>query len=385
MTSWRSVVRVNYIPPLRKNLNLSAIRRTAAEIAAAALFEMFPNVELWGGVETPTGFEVAFHFPHPIHPETLALIEERMRQIVKERRPIRTLEMVPFSAAELMKKMGHRARVEELAELEGLVEVIQMGPFHHLSEGPHLNNSGELSAFKLLSMDGERLVGCAHFSKEELKGYLKKLNSYQDPYQIGEGRGLWIQMEEGLVWKEKGLGLKRRLEQGFKKRLCPDAVEILGPSGLHNAIAKKMNRIPLQIVEEGAENLQISFYWPREKIEEALISSLQLVDEILKILGFSFQVYFAGRKKGMQRVMRVLEKLKWEAEEEAEVLGIDFRIKDEIERNWTVVQLREIKESGLEGFNLSISVEKILALLIEKNLDTSFNQASTGYELMVQH
>lgn len=365
-------------------MNLSALRRTAAEIAAAAVYEMFPDVELLGGGETPTGFSYSLRFPHPINPDTLSLIEERMRQIVREKRPIRTLEMVPFSASELLKRDGHRFRAEELEGLEGLVDVIQIGSFHDLSEGPHLKNTAEAAAFKLLSIDspspGEILLtGSAHFSKEQLKEFLKKIAAYKDPEKIGEERGLWLRLDEGVVWLEKGLELKKKLSDFWQKKLFSNALPISGPEKIENSVARRLKRLPLQIFNAGREPLQINSYFPGDQIESAIISSLQLVDEILKILGFSYRLYWAKRKKG-SKVARALEKLKWEAETETQerhemgALGIQFRIEDEIGRNWTVVQMREIKESSLEGFLVAISVEKILSLLIEKKLDIRLNQ-----------
>ena len=73
--------------------------------------------------------------------------------------------------------------------------MIEIGPFHDLSPGPHLKNTAELAAFKIsletLPDQVFRITGWCHESKEELKHFLKKLDQYIDPQQLGEQMGLW--------------------------------------------------------------------------------------------------------------------------------------------------------------------------------------------------
>ncbi len=312
---------------------------------------MFPEVELLGGGETSTGFVYDFHFPHSINPDTISLIEERMRQIIREKRAIRILEMVPYSAGELLKQEGHWARAEELEEAEGLVEVFQMGSFHDLCVGPCAANSAEVAAFKLLSVErmeeeGMRVAGAAHFSKEALKEFLKKLDDYAESHhmKVGEGMGLWMKVDGKIIWLEPGLKLRNRLVEFLKERLFEGAVEVSG--GCHEAVMKQLNRSKIGEVktilnecadpesglfEDFAETqIQISFDG------EDSTSLLQSIDQTLNMLGFP--------------------------------PSLDFRIEDGIGRSWTVAQVR-----GREKvFFVTLSVEKILALLIETNAKSDF-------------
>ena len=66
------------------------------------------------------GFVYEFQAEFPLPPESERLIEEKMRQIIREQREIRILEMVPFSARELLLKEGHFIRAEQLSG-DGLV------------------------------------------------------------------------------------------------------------------------------------------------------------------------------------------------------------------------------------------------------------------------
>lgn len=267
--------------------SLNILRSTAAEIAAAAVFELYSDVELLGGNATDVGFWYEFIFPHPIHPH---IIEEKMRQIVQERRPIRTLEMVPFSASELLKSQGHYAQAEVIED-EGLVEIIKIGDFHDLSKGPHLKNTFELAAFKIvvepLGDKRMRITGWCHHSKNELKQFLKQLDAYIEPQKIGESMGLW----SGLIWLSKGLVLRQKLIQFLKKEWFVDAFEIQGPFVEdHYELHKRQGQ--KKVAEEWSLGhretfLQVSFF-------DKMISPLHLIGKTLTILGFDHSLSLEG-------------------------------------------------------------------------------------------
>jgi hypothetical protein len=303
----------------------SVLRRTAAEIAAAALVEVYPNVTLLGGGETPLGFAYEFECPHPVQ---LNVLEERMRQIVREKRPIRTLEMVAFSASELLKKEGHCGR--EVGE--GLVEVIQIGSFHDLSEGPHLKNTAELAAFKIELEEG-RIVGWCASSKEELKKFLKKLSQYTEPEKIGEKMGLW----KGDVWLVKGIEFREKLIRFLKKEWFSQVVEVSSPPGgdpleFHRKLGKGKVGEVWADPERGQWVLQISFFKPGK---EEMISCLQSIGKTLTILGF-----------------------------EPTSLSTGFEVEDELGRKWPLVQVKKGKGDQV----VVVEIEKIISLLLEKNL-----------------
>lgn len=316
------------------------MRRTAAEIAAAAVYEIYPDVELWGGGETSTGFHYDFYFPHPVHAH---LIEERMRQIVRERRPIRTLEMVSFSAKELLKKEGHAARAEELEE--GLVEMIQIGAFHDLSPGPHLKNTAELAAFKIavetLPDRGLRINGWCHNSKDELKKFLKKLERYTEHPRLGEKMGLW----KGEIWLPRGLERRQLLIDSLKQHWFEGALEVAGPlEGDRTARHRTLGKPKVAEVWTHPEaGMQVSFFG---RPESEMISSLQSIGKTLTILGFDHSTVPSG------------------------VGGVDFLIEDELGRKWPVVQLKRVSREGslAVDFYFAAAVERILALLLEQNL-----------------
>lgn len=323
-------------------MNQSTLRRTAAEIAAAAVFELYPDVELLGGGETSLTFFYDFFIAHPIH---LEVVEEKMRQIVRERRPIRTLEMVSFSAGELLKKEGHLARRDALEE--GMVELIQIGSFYDLCPGPHLKNTAELAAFKIslepLPERHVRLTGWCASSKEELKEFLKKLKHYTDPIQIGERMGFW----KGDIWLGEGIRMRQRLIQILKTDWFSGAVEVSGPPNgdrieMHRSLGKGKVAEVWVDPPSSETKLQVSFFGQSEK---ELISSLHSIGKTLTILGFDHSTVSTGQ-------------------------GTDYLVKDELGRNWPVVHIKNMTKKGSStvDFVWTAAVEKIFYLLLEKNL-----------------
>lgn len=313
-------------------MDLEVLRRTAAQIAAAAMYELYPEVELLGGHQTATGFTYDFIFPHPIHSH---IIEEKMKQIVREKRPIRTLEMVPFSARELLKANGHFARAEAI-EGEELVEVIQMGNFHDLSPGPHLKNTAELAAFKIdvasLGDNQARITGWCHFSKDELKQFLKRLENYTEPKKLGEAMGLW----KKEVWLKKGLKLKEKLIEFLKKEWFEGAFEISGPAEesrlkIHRSF-KKEKVAEVWSLSYQETYLQISFFGQ-------INSCLHLIAKTLTILGFDHSISHEGA-------------------------ATQFVVVDGIGRKQVLVQMEK------EGNDCTVfaCVERILDQMLEKNL-----------------
>jgi hypothetical protein len=325
-------------------LDLSILRRTAAELVAAAICELFPGVELLGGGETSSGFFYEFRFSHPLHAHQ---IEEKMREMIKERRPIRTLEMVAFSAAELLKKEGHQVRLQELEGLDKeLVELIQIGSFYDLCEGPHLKNTAEIAAFKIelqsLPEGVWRVEGWGHYSKELLKQFLKKLSQYTDPQKLGEKMGFW----QGSVWLAPGLAVKSKLLRKLKEFLAEDALEVSAPKTSDRMeLLRALNRPKLVEVltcEQGETQLQTIFFNQNEK---ECISSLQSIGKTLTMLGFDHSTLSKGREA-------------------------DYLVEDELGVRWPVIHVKKVPYKGSRNVDLEITagVEKIFSLLLEKNL-----------------
>jgi len=372
-------------------MDLSILRRTAAEITAAAVFELFPDIELWGGDETPTGFFYDFYFPHPVNPDTLPLIEEKIRQIIRERREIRTLEMVSFSAKELLKAKGN-GRFEELdIQEKGLIELIQIGAFHDLCAGPHLKNTAEAAAIKLLAIEpleekGIRITGSAHISKQALKDFLKKVKEYEEhrPSKVGEKMGLWKMLsDKEKVYLPKGIEVRRRVLEVLKKQFFKGATEVSFEGrgeriSKHLEIAKPDTCLAEVWISEvdGREELKIqisSFRGERDSLREDLNSCLQSIGKTLIILGFHCEHRLTCKRRGQKGVSELTCALKGiQAEVQPLALGGDeepelhFVIEDRLGQKESLFQLRWV-EREVPGICLTTSVERIVAFLLESS------------------
>ena len=375
-------------------MNLSALNRTAAEVAAAAFTEMFPGIELLGGKRTSLGFSFDFLCCSPPPSEVEILLEERMRQIVREKRSIRVLEMVPFSARELLLKEGHAARAEEVSG-EGLVEIVQIGGFHNLSSGPHLASTADLGAFKLWPMENAgaglyRLSGCAFPSKEELKQFLKKLRGYPEVSHHREGlkKSLWRLLDGRVVWLPAGLKMQRELIELLRVHLFDGALEVSMGSGAdrvsgHFRLAQDMGKGEVaEIYFEprpswdperglfaggGGGAARVTYIVSDGNWEKKVISSLQRLGKTLNILGFQHLFRLSGRKqsdKGIRLLLRVLESQGERIEMVPEEPGgsrLECMVEDRLGRRWAAFSM----ELVAKGFFITASVERLVALLLE--------------------
>lgn len=383
-------------------MNLSILNRTAAEVAAAAFYEKFPGIELLGGKRTSLGFSFDFLSAFSLPAEVEILIEDQMRQIVREKRPIRVLEMVPFSARELLLKEGHVLRADEVGG-EGLVEVVQIGSFYNLSPGPHLTCTSHLQAFKLWPMEkiGDnvvRLAGCAFPTKEELKQFLKQLRVYPEigHEKVGLKKRLWLILDGQVVWLPAGLEIRKDVVETVRANLFQGSLEVSmsGSSNRatsHALLIKEMEKTGVAEVcvepanpwdpetglfsgERGTQ-IRLSLGVVAGNWKEKVISSLQLTAKTLNILGFKHCLRFSGRRrsgKGVQALFQALEFLGMEVEVLAEESGgprLDFLVGDHLGRQWAAFSI----ELAAFGVFITASVERLVALLLEKKSCTNEN------------
>lgn len=333
---------------------------------------------------TDVGFFCECFFPHPVHPDTLPLMEQKMREIVKEERPIRVLEMVPFSAAALLEKEGHHSQsltVSEIQEKGALVEIVQAGPFHELTEGPLLENTSKLEAFKLLSIRalpdrGLRIEGTAHFSKETLKKFLKDLAAFHEHQytEIGAKLGFWKNLTDGLVWLKKGLDARERLQNLFFKELpfveCRELTDELLLQFQKNCRSFKRD-IGKDLRISQASAWHVIFCLEKE-FSKALNSSLHSIYKTLIMLGFDCWIQ-TPEKGCLSNGIELPQGARLEKVRGLEP-RVDLMAEDSLSRPMRIATLRELKgpNEQKKAFLCEAFIERILVLMLEKNLKASF-------------
>ncbi|HOE69038.1 MAG TPA: threonine--tRNA ligase [Candidatus Omnitrophota bacterium] len=213
------------------------LRHSASHILAQAVLDLYPGTKLAIGPVIDEGFYYDFEASVPFQEEDLPKIEKRMREIVAENQAFSQWSVDKDEARKFFRERNEPYKLEIIEGIEGgRVNFVQNGPFTDLCEGGHLRNSGELKAFKLLSVTGaywrgnennpmlQRIYGTAFMSQKDLDAYLKQREEAQkrDHRKVGKQLELFSFHEEGPglpFWKPKGLILKNLLIQFMREKL----------------------------------------------------------------------------------------------------------------------------------------------------------------------
>ncbi|MBO5198123.1 MAG: threonine--tRNA ligase [Lachnospiraceae bacterium] len=206
------------------------LRHSAAHLLAQAVKRRYPGTRLAIGPAIQDGFYYDFDFEEPITNEDLAELEAEMKQIVQERLAIRRYTLSRQEAVELMTKRGEPYKLELIADLPEGEEIsfYEQGEFVDLCAGPHVANTKEIKAFKLMSIAGAywrgseknrmltRIYGIAFSKKEDLKEYISRMEEAKkrDHRKLGKELGLFALMDEGPgfpFFLPKGVILKNLL------------------------------------------------------------------------------------------------------------------------------------------------------------------------------
>jgi threonyl-tRNA synthetase len=215
---------------------LSLIRHTAAHIMAEAVQSLFPGAKVTIGPVIENGFYYDFEYPKGFTPEDLEKIEEKMREIVEEKKPLVRKKVSRQRAIDIFTGEEENYKVEIVNYLpsDQQITIYEQGDWHDLCRGPHAPSTGYVKAFKLLSIAGaywrgdeknpmlQRIYGTAFWDKKQLKEYLDKLEEARkrDHRKVGRELDLFSIQEEtgaGLVlWHPKGSRVRRVIEDFWR-------------------------------------------------------------------------------------------------------------------------------------------------------------------------
>ena len=173
---------------------------------AGAVVALFPNAKLGIGPPTEDGFYYDFLVDRPFTPEDMEAIDARMREDLARE--------LPFEFVELSLKDSKKRFADQQFKLEIIDEVpadepittYRHGEFEDLCRGPHVESTGAIPAFKLLSVAGaywrgderrpmlQRIYGTAFESQDALDDYLQRLEEAQrrDHRKLGTELGLFL-------------------------------------------------------------------------------------------------------------------------------------------------------------------------------------------------
>lgn len=228
-------------------MDLDGMRHSAAHVMAAAVYGLFDDVQLDIGPTISDGFYYDFDLPHRITPEDFSRIEQEMTRIIRDNLPFERIEVTRDQAAEMLKERAQTYKLERLDDIpEGEpITFYRCGDFYDLCRGPHVAKTGDIKAFKLLSVAGsyfrgletnpmlQRIYGTAANSEKELDAYLTRLEELRkrDHRKIGQELDLFSIHDEvgpGLIlWHPKGARIRYLIEDFWLKEHFRNGYELL--------------------------------------------------------------------------------------------------------------------------------------------------------------
>jgi threonyl-tRNA synthetase len=215
---------------LPKDERVSRMRHSAAHVLAEAMLELMPDAELGIGPPIDTGFYYDFRLPRPLVEDDLRWLEARMAKSIAGRFPFQMASLTKAEAQERWKDQPFK--LDLLADLdEGNVTQCTHAAFTDLCRGGHVNNTGEIPVFKLMSIAGaywrgneknpqlQRVYGALFETAAELAEYEQRLEEARrrDHRRIGRELSLFTLVDDigpgHVVWLPAGATIRRELSR----------------------------------------------------------------------------------------------------------------------------------------------------------------------------
>ena len=210
------------------------MRHSAAHVMADAVIKLFPEAKIAIGPPTQDGFYYDFEVSRAFTPEDLEQIEDLMLQSIKAGDPFRREEVHREEARALFANQPYKLEIIDGLEDAETLSIYRQGEFVDLCQGPHVENTADIPAIKLLTVAGaywrgderrpmlQRIYGTAFESPEQLQLHLDRLEEAEkrDHRTLGRQLGLFTVHDEigpGLiVWHPKGGRVRTLIEDYWR-------------------------------------------------------------------------------------------------------------------------------------------------------------------------
>lgn len=213
-----------------------AFWHTSAHILAQAVKRLYPTARCAIGPAIENGFYYDFEFDFPFGEEELVQVEAQMREIVKESLCFQVYQPEREEALAYLREKGEPYKVEmaeTLPETERIT-FYRQGEYVEFCAGPHVSNTCQIKAFRLLSVAGAywrgdeknkmltRIYGVSFPKASQLEAHLKMLEEakLRDHRKLGKELGLFAILEEGPgfpFFLPKGMVLKNLLTDYWRE------------------------------------------------------------------------------------------------------------------------------------------------------------------------
>jgi threonyl-tRNA synthetase len=215
---------------------LSRLRHSASHVMADAVRRLRPGAKVTIGPSIETGFYYDFD-TEPFTPDDAARIEAEMAKIVAQDLPFVRRVVSRDEALKMFEARGETYKVEIIRSIPADQEIslFQHGDFVDLCRGPHVERTGEIKAFKVLSFAGaywrgdernpmlQRVYGTAFPSQKELDDHLARIEEakHRDHRLLGKQLDLYSfddLVGPGFVlWHPKGAFVRYQIEDIVRK------------------------------------------------------------------------------------------------------------------------------------------------------------------------
>ncbi len=210
---------------------IGIIRHSFAHLIGHAVKQIYPKAKMAIGPIIEDGFYYDIDYEKPLTPDDLKIIEERMKELIKQNYNV-VIEVV--NKEEARKTFEKRNEPYKVEIVDGIAEHETIKIYKHqeytdMCRGPHVPNTRHLRSFKLMKISGaywrgdsnkqmlQRIYGTAWATKKELNEYLEKLEEAEkrDHRKLGKRLSLFHTQEESpgmIFWHPKGWTIYKTLE-----------------------------------------------------------------------------------------------------------------------------------------------------------------------------
>ena len=196
------------LSPEDQNNYRDRMRHSAAHVLAEAVTNLFPEAQLTIGPPIADGFFYDFAISEPFTPEDIKRIELKMRDSIKANTKFVERETSRDEALELVKDNPYKVEILKGIPADERVTFCSHSDnaFEDLCRGGHMECTGDIKAFKLLSSAGaywrgdenntmlQRIYGTAWESRDAQKNYLRRRDEAEkrDHRKLGRSLGLFF-------------------------------------------------------------------------------------------------------------------------------------------------------------------------------------------------
>jgi threonyl-tRNA synthetase len=216
---------------------LDELRHTAAHVLAYAVQDLFPDAKPTIGPAIENGFYYDFARNEPFTPDDLVALEKRMHEIVAANYEMTGERTTREGAIERFASNPFKVELAHGIPEGEPITLYTIGAFTDLCRGGHAKTTGEIGAFKLMSVAGaywrgdetkpmlQRIYGTAFHTQAELDARLLHLEEAEkrDHRKLGAALGLFSIEEDaggGLIfWHPKGTIVRGVVENFIREGL----------------------------------------------------------------------------------------------------------------------------------------------------------------------